>query len=241
MPRLAPTIPTLRSLFARSGNQCAFPGCAHILVDDEHRFLAQVCHIAAAARGGERFDPAQTEEERRSPDNLLLLCYAHHQITNDVSRYPVAELQRMKREHEMKCSSGSFVVDEATLTSIHDDITRFWSEIAAIDYSPSEERMFPREVNTAKPYWEVSDELRDTINTFEQMLARIQSGDTSWDYLHIGIPNHLGAIRIRLAQMEVQALEAHLRTSPGESELVERLERARADLKHLAETAQYVD
>ena len=52
MARLANTKEDYRLLFARTGNQCAFPGgCNHPLIDDD-MFAAQVCHIEAAQPGG---------------------------------------------------------------------------------------------------------------------------------------------------------------------------------------------
>lgn len=36
---------------------------------------------------------------------LMLMCYEHHVVTNDVAKYPVSELKRMKKEHEDKFSS----------------------------------------------------------------------------------------------------------------------------------------
>ncbi len=49
MARLAPKAEILRALFARSGNQCAFPGCTQPLINDKNKFIAQVCHIEAAS------------------------------------------------------------------------------------------------------------------------------------------------------------------------------------------------
>lgn len=91
---------TYRALLARSGNQCAFPGCSHVVVNHKNQFVAEVCHIAAAAPGGERYDLTMTHEERRDYKNLLILCHAHHVETDDVEAFPVAALHRMKREHE---------------------------------------------------------------------------------------------------------------------------------------------
>ena len=45
MAPLTPKTEILRALFARSGNQCAFPVCAQPLVNDKNKFIAQVCHI----------------------------------------------------------------------------------------------------------------------------------------------------------------------------------------------------
>jgi hypothetical protein len=81
---LAPKLETIRALFARSGNQCAFPGCIHPLVNDKQKFIGQVCHIEAAMPEGERYNPEQNDEQRRSYENLLILCYQHHIETDEV-------------------------------------------------------------------------------------------------------------------------------------------------------------
>jgi len=98
--RLAPKQDTLRELFLKSGNLCAFRGCDAILLDEDGTFTAQICHIEAAEPGGERFNPNMTNEERRAFPNLILLCYRHHQITNDVGRHDVASFKAMKAAHE---------------------------------------------------------------------------------------------------------------------------------------------
>ena len=103
--RLGLTREVLRELYLKSGNQCALPGCYNAMVDENGNFIGQICHIEAANEGGERFNPNMTNEQRRSFDNLMLMCYEHHVVTNDVVKYPVSELKKMKREHEEKFSS----------------------------------------------------------------------------------------------------------------------------------------
>ncbi|WP_413379110.1 hypothetical protein [Paenibacillus taichungensis] len=100
--RLQPTSAVLRELYLRSGNQCAFPDCIHTIVNSDGNYVGQICHIEAAEEGGQRFNPNQTNEERRALSNLMLFCYDHHIKTNDVQTYTVEVLQRMKREHEDK-------------------------------------------------------------------------------------------------------------------------------------------
>lgn len=102
--RLKPTMEVVRELYLKSGNQCAFPGCYNVMVDDNGNFIGQICHIEAAEKGGERFNPNMTNEDRRAFDNLMLMCYEHHIVTNDTTKYPVSELKKMKREHEDKFS-----------------------------------------------------------------------------------------------------------------------------------------
>lgn len=102
--RLQPKNKVLRELYSKSGNQCAFPGCNNVIVDKTGNFVGQICHIEAAEEGGERFNPNMTNEERRSYDNLMLMCYEHHIITNNVTEYPVSKLKKMKKDHEEKFS-----------------------------------------------------------------------------------------------------------------------------------------
>jgi len=51
LARLAPNTNVLRALFARSGNQCAFPGCTQPIINSKNKFIGQVCHIEAASEG----------------------------------------------------------------------------------------------------------------------------------------------------------------------------------------------
>jgi len=96
-----PTHKTQKKLFALSGNRCAFPGCDLKFVNDED-LVAAVCHIEAASPGGQRFNPKQTDEQRRQLDNLILLCPNHHVFTDNVDKYPVQTLRDMKEAHEAR-------------------------------------------------------------------------------------------------------------------------------------------
>ncbi len=79
-------------------------------------FIGQICHIEAAEEGGERFRQSMTNEERRSAANLMLMCYEHHQVTNDVAKYTVEVLRKMKEDHERKFSRA----DRAMLEQLTD-------------------------------------------------------------------------------------------------------------------------
>lgn len=118
--RLAPTTETLRALFAKSGNQCAFPKCAHPLIDEDKNFVAQVCHIEDAMPGG-RFNEDSSNEERRHYDNLILFCYSHHIKTNNVEKYPVQKLREIKQQHEIQFSK-TFHVEEIVLLNVFNEL-----------------------------------------------------------------------------------------------------------------------
>jgi tetratricopeptide (TPR) repeat protein len=121
--RLAPSKETLNLLFALSGNECAFPGCKHVLIDEENLFVAQICHIEAAMPLGERFNELSNNEARRSPENLVLLCYPHHIKTNNISKFPTPVFRKLKADHEKKFRNkpGQFKPDYNIVDNIFND------------------------------------------------------------------------------------------------------------------------
>lgn len=100
MARLSIHKEALRDLGIRSKNKCAFPGCDHLILNLKEEYVAELCHIEAAEHGGPRFNPSQSDEDRRSPTNLLFLCHRHHKETDDVGMYTVTRLREMKAQHE---------------------------------------------------------------------------------------------------------------------------------------------
>ncbi len=93
---------TLKRLFALSGNECAFPTCVQKIVTKVNGDLkVNICHIEDAKEGS-RYNSDMTNDERRSFENLILLCPIHHVETNDVNEYTVEILKEMKSNHEAK-------------------------------------------------------------------------------------------------------------------------------------------
>ena len=113
--RLKPTPDTLRELYFKSGNQCAFKDCKKLIMDSDGDYIGQLCHIQAAKTGGQRFNPDMSNEDRRNVSNLLLLCYEHHKKTDDEVKFPVGSLQQMKADHEAKFTNiADKIADEIT-------------------------------------------------------------------------------------------------------------------------------
>jgi hypothetical protein len=103
MSRQKPSEMTLKILFARSGNQCAFPGCNETLVNTDNAGDSQICHNEAAEKNGPRYNPDMTDRQRAQPENLLLLCSHHHKLIDNkenLAIYTVDALKKMKQEHE---------------------------------------------------------------------------------------------------------------------------------------------
>ncbi|HBG96642.1 MAG TPA: hypothetical protein DDY14_15260 [Chromatiaceae bacterium] len=91
---------TIKRLYAKSSNQCAFPKCtAPIIVDGI--VVGEICHIRARRKNGPRYDPELSASDRDGYDNLLLLCKTCHKlIDSDPGRYPPEALNGIKQQHE---------------------------------------------------------------------------------------------------------------------------------------------
>ncbi len=99
---MVPTDATVKGLFARSGNRCAYPECDLPLVEKSNTVTGVICHIRAQRAGGPRYDSTQTDAQRNDAANLILLCARHHKIVDDAPEEFTADLlSAMKREREI--------------------------------------------------------------------------------------------------------------------------------------------
>lgn len=120
--RLQPTTETLRELYLKSGNRCAFPDCNEVMIDENGTFVGEVCHIEGAMPGGERFNKDQSNEDRRKFSNLMLMCHKHHKITDDVSEYTVEKLKKIKYDHERRFTDIEEKIKESIKDYSEEDI-----------------------------------------------------------------------------------------------------------------------
>jgi hypothetical protein len=130
--RKSPNRDTLRELYLKSGNQCAFPDCTRVMLNKEGTFVGQICHIEAAEEGGERFNPDMTDKERAAFPNLMLMCYEHHVATNDVEQYPVPALRAMKAEHEARFTDPAQSILDADARQLADDVVQIGTANRAV-------------------------------------------------------------------------------------------------------------
>lgn len=179
MTRLSPKNNVLRALFARSGNQCAFPGCTQLIINQKNQFIGQVCHIEAAMEGGERYNPNSNDEKRRSYNNLLILCYPHHIETNDVNEYSVAQLKQIKNEHEQLFEKSNFKLDESVLVKLSYEMEQYWNDIDRLNKL---EHLFldsqlSMEVNGKNNFFEVIKSIYEAVEGIENLLNFLYISD----------------------------------------------------------------
>ena len=95
-----PSVATIKRLYAVSGNRCAFPKCPAPLVHG-NKVTGRVCHIKGAKPGSARYDAKQSDAERHSFSNLILMCPIHHDVIDaDELAYTEERLHRLKVTHE---------------------------------------------------------------------------------------------------------------------------------------------
>ena len=90
----------------RAGYMCSRPECRRLTIgphDDPSKSLSigVAAHICAASPGGPRFDPDQSPEDRKCPENGIWLCHNCSDIIDkNPSDYPPDLLRQWKTEHE---------------------------------------------------------------------------------------------------------------------------------------------
>ena len=175
--RKAPKIDVLRALFARSGNQCAFPGCVQPLVNPKNQFIGQLCHIEGALPGGQRYNKHQTEEERREYNNLILLCYPHHIETNDVLTYTVETLKAIKFKHESSFMKDDFKIDESELFKIINEMNDYWAKIERFNTVEHSFAEFAFSINVKGTILEVMDNCHENIRHVQRLFEILKLSD----------------------------------------------------------------
>ena len=99
---------TIKRLYGLSGNVCANPDCREPLVTENNQ-TGEIAHICAASPNGPRYDPNMSDDERRSIDNLILLCEkCNKRIDSNAKDYPVSRLREWKSNHEGFVSSDIY-------------------------------------------------------------------------------------------------------------------------------------
>ena len=90
----------VKLLYARSGCQCAYPGCGEQLFDESNINISEICHIEGVKPGSARYNPELSADEVDDISNLILLCKKHHAAIDRNPNVTVEELKKMKEEHE---------------------------------------------------------------------------------------------------------------------------------------------
>ena len=123
--RKPPSRKTLRELYLLSGNQCANPNCATVLINANGTLVAEVCHIKAESPGGPRFDKKLSDDQRRLPKNLILLCSTCHTLVDaEPETYTVRRLTKWKKDREDQFSAVGDTLQQRYVEEVTDEAER---------------------------------------------------------------------------------------------------------------------
>lgn len=134
------TTKEIKTLFAQSGNQCAFPGCTQRLVEpatnqDSAAVLAKIAHIIGDSRQGPRGGFPIGDHDRNRHPNLVLFCGVHHdQVDDQPHTYSVQVLHQIKADHESRVHRALF--PDETPTQIENTNERIHSSLLPVTHLP---------------------------------------------------------------------------------------------------------
>lgn len=158
----------MRLLYAHSGNRCAYPNCHAPIFEEDGLLTAECCHIKAFSPGGPRYDALQTDEERNSGENLILLCTRHHRIVDaDEKTYTVELLCEYKQRHEQQYSASTLKLTDDQLKYLQMNSDFFWKKIEEIDHANSDWL-------DLKIMVDVDGATSDLLNGLESLLHRME-------------------------------------------------------------------
>lgn len=176
MSRKRPKIDTLKFVYAKSGNQCAFPDCNLPIYEDNGVLTGECCHIEAYSKGGARYNASTTEDEKNSESNLIMMCSRHHTIIDaDCSTYSVDVLKQMKSNHEHKFSGSKRELDNKMLFALEQSIDKYWQRLQNFD--DEDETGFKINIDTNAELQTLLDSIGNRFEQLEGFLSAMSYSD----------------------------------------------------------------
>lgn len=243
-------IKIIRPLFALSGNKCAFPNCRQEIIDENNHVIGEICHIEAANTDGPRFNQNQTDEERRSLNNLILLCPTHHKIVDCNKKYTVEKLRKLKYEHEQKYRYNNYLVKTEILEIISAEFKKLWDEIKIANTQQHIFQELAIEIEVNKNFIAIANEQRRLLKILSKQINyvshTIDSQNQSLsnyldDHFFRVFPNILKKIAINMDLSELKYLETYIKSNLTDSKAHMRMLKLSKKMLFDAQHALYID
>lgn len=198
MGRKTIKIDIIKSLFANSGNECAFPGCNHRIINENHKLVGELCHIEAYSPDGPRYNEQQSDIERNGYDNLVLMCHKHHNETHDL-KYTVENLRNMKLSHESKYCENPYLIDMSIFFKMTYKNEIYWEEVEKINKNENFLDELKYEVNTQLAEEELISNIKKEINKLQTLTDVLDKSDNN---LYEEMLNYLKKYQIDITKLE---------------------------------------
>lgn len=116
---------TIKLLWSNAAGRCSFSDCNERLTVTQAAYsaphtLGEMAHIKGKKHGSNRYDETQTDDQRDSYENLILLCPNHHTRIDKPENegiFTVDALMQMKMNHE---ASISRCLDSVEISNINE-------------------------------------------------------------------------------------------------------------------------
>jgi len=133
---VAITNKSIKLLWSNAAGICSFSGCTEKLSVEQAAAVApytlgEMAHIKGNKPGSNRYDLSQSNVDRDSYENLILLCPTHHTLIDkeeNEAEYPVELLHEMKNEHESFISNRLGEEAFESIDQLKDKISIYMSE-----------------------------------------------------------------------------------------------------------------
>ncbi len=127
---------SLKLLWANAAGLCSFAACDEKLTVRQAgsvapHTLGEMAHIKGRGNGSNRYDENQTDEQRNSYENLILLCPNHHTLIDKPENeeiYSVEILLKMKFDHENKVNNKLQVEKLSDIDKVKYEISMYLAE-----------------------------------------------------------------------------------------------------------------
>ncbi|WP_424945892.1 HNH endonuclease [Candidatus Spongiihabitans sp.] len=139
----------IKLLWSNAAGRCSFTDCNERLTVKQAAHsaphtLGEMAHIMGKRKGSNRYNVAQTDKQRDSYENLILLCPTHHTLIDKPENertYSVNLLTKTKSDHEASISRRLDAVEIADVDTLKDHIAIFLAENRQVwlQYGPSSE------------------------------------------------------------------------------------------------------
>lgn len=139
----------IKLLWSNAAGRCSFTDCVERLTVEQAAHsaphtLGEMAHITGKKKGSNRYDEDQTDEQRDSYENLILLCPNHHTLIDKPENeeiYTVDALLEMKTSHEASISKRLDSAKISNFDELKDEISICLAENrqAWLQYGPLSE------------------------------------------------------------------------------------------------------
>lgn len=169
---------TLRFLYGKSGNKCAFPGCNEPIFEEDGILTGECCHIEAFSPGGARYNTITSAKEKNVENNLILLCARHHKIIDAApEKFTVECLKEMKKQHELQFTKETRELNDKMLYALKKSMEYFWGSLEEIDkYDVTEHKI---QIDTNRDIEGLLYDIEDIICRIDQILSSLRESDSN--------------------------------------------------------------